>query len=71
MGGTYKLKKRLSVYADMSYQVITSEFMGGVAGTGMSVSSGSNGFLGFNVGVQVDLGKSCGKFQTLSSSSAH
>lgn len=45
MGGTYKLKKRLSVYADMSYQVITSEFMGGVAGTGMSVSSGSNGFL--------------------------
>ena len=63
--------KRLSVYADMSYQVITSEFMGGVAGTGMSVSSGSNGFFGFNVGVQVDLGKSCGKFQTLSSSSAH
>ena len=71
MGGTYKIKKRLSVYADMSYQVITSEFMGGVAGTGMSVSSGSNGFFGFNVGVQVDLGKSCGKFQTLFSSSAH
>lgn len=41
----------------MSYQVITSEFMGGVAGTGMSVSSGSNGFFSFNVGIQVDLGK--------------
>lgn len=57
VGGTYRIKKRLSVYTDMSYQVITSEFMGGVAGTGMSVSSGSNGFFSFNVGIQVDLGK--------------
>lgn len=62
VGGTYRIKKRLSVYTDMSYQVITSEFMGGVAGTGMSVSSGSNGFFSFNVGIQVDLGKSCGRF---------
>ena len=63
VGGTYRIKKRLSVYTDMSYQVITSEFMGGVAGTGMSVSSGSNGFFSFNVGIQVDLGKSCGRFK--------
>lgn len=62
VGGTYRFKKRLSVYTDMSYQVITSEFMGGVSGTGMSVSSGSNGFFSFNVGIQVDLGKSCGRF---------
>ena len=63
VGGTYRIKKRLSVYTDMSYQVITSEFMGGVAGTGMSVSSGSNGFFSFNVGIQVDLGNSCGRFK--------
>lgn len=62
IGGTYRFKKRLSVYTDMSYQVITSEFMGGVSGTGMQVSSGSNGFFSFNVGIQVDLGKSCGRF---------
>lgn len=59
VGGTYRFKKRLSVYTDMSYQVITSEFMGGVSGTGIS---GSNGFFSFNVGIQVDLGKSCGRF---------
>lgn len=65
LGGTYKVKGRLSVYADMAYQVITSEFMGGVSGTGMEVSAGSNGFLDFNVGVQIDLGKSRGKFRKI------
>lgn len=62
VGGTYRIKQCLSVYADMSYQVITSEFMGGVSGTGMQVSSGSNGFFSFNLGIQVDLGKSYGRF---------
>lgn len=62
VGGTYRFKKRLCVYTDMSYQVITSEFMGGVSGTGMQVSSGSNGFFSLNLGIQVDLGKSCGRF---------
>ena len=65
LGGTYKVKGRLSVYADMAYQVITSEFTGGVSGTGMSVAAGSNGFFGFNVGVQIDLGKSRGKFRKM------
>lgn len=65
LGGTYKVKGRLSVYADMAYQVITSEFMGGVSGTGMSVAAGSNGFFDFNVGVQIDLGKSRGKFRKM------
>ena len=65
LGGTYKVKGRLSVYADMAYQVITSEFTGGVSGTGMSVAAGSNGFFDFNVGVQIDLGKSRGKFRKI------
>ena len=65
LGGTYKVKGRLSVYADMAYQVITSEFTGGVSGTGMSVAAGSNGFFDFNVGVQIDLGKSRGKFMKM------
>ena len=65
LGGTYKVKGRLSVYADMAYQVITSEFTGGVSGTGMSVAAGSNGFFDFNVGVQIDLGKSKGKFRKM------
>ena len=65
LGGTYKVKGRLSVYADMAYQVNTSEFTGGVSGTGMSVAAGSNGFFDFNVGVQIDLGKSRGKFRKM------
>ena len=65
LGGTYKVKGKLSVYADMAYQVITSEFTGGVSGTGMSVAAGSNGFFDFNVGVQIDLGKSRGKFRKM------
>ena len=65
LGGTYKVKGRLSVYADMAYQVISSEFTGGVSGTGMSVAAGSNGFFDFNVGVQIDLGKSRGKFRKM------
>ena len=65
LGGTYKVKGRLIVYADMAYQVITSEFTGGVSGTGMSVAAGSNGFFDFNVGVQIDLGKSRGKFRKM------
>ena len=36
--------------------------MGGGSGTGMQVSSGSNGFFSFNIGIQVDLGKCCGRF---------
>lgn len=56
-GATYRLTPRLSLYADMAYQVITSEFTSDVAGTGMGVSFGANGFLDLHAGVQIDLGK--------------
>lgn len=55
VGGSYRLNDKLSLYAESAYQLITSEFTGGVSGTGMDVAAGSNGFLDFNVGVQVDL----------------
>lgn len=66
VGSTYRLNERLSLYADIAYQVMTSEFFGDVAGTGMSVAAGSNGYLDFHIGVQWDLGKSKGKFKRLS-----
>ena len=57
-GGTYRIDDRWSIYADMAYQVTTSEFFDGVgSGTGMSVSTGCNGFFDFQVGVQFNLGK--------------
>lgn len=65
-GCTYRISDKLHLYADVAYQSITSEFYGDIACTGMSVSSGSNGFLDFHVGVQFDLGKSGGKFKKVS-----
>ena len=66
IGSTYRLNERLSLYADVAYQVMTSEFFGDVSGTGMSVAAGSNGYFDFHIGVQWDLGKSKGKFKRLS-----
>ena len=66
IGSTYRLNERLSLYADVAYQVMTSEFFGDVAVTGMGVAAGSNGYLDFHIGVQWDLGKSKGKFKRLS-----
>jgi hypothetical protein len=57
-GCVYRLNKKLGFYADMAYQMTTSDFMGDVSGTGMTVSSGSNGLFDFHVGIQFDLGKS-------------
>ncbi len=54
-GYSYKLMDRLSLYADMAYQMTTSEFFAGVGHTGMKVSKGSNGFADLHVGVQWDL----------------
>ena len=56
-GTTYKLNDRWSLYADMAYQVITSEFTGGAGHTGMSVAAGSNGFMDINIGAQLRIGK--------------
>lgn len=61
-GCTYRLKEKLSFYGDIAYQVTTSDFGGGASGTGMSVSTGCNGFFDLHVGVLFDLGKSNGKF---------
>ena len=56
-GCTYRIKEKISLYGDMAYQVTTSDFAGGGSTTGMSVSTGCNGFFDFHVGVQFDLGK--------------
>ena len=61
-GITRCLTDRLSIYGDIGYQMITSEFFEGVAMTGMSVSTGHNSFMDINVGVQWDLGRSKGRF---------
>ena len=61
-GITRRLTDRISLYGDMAYQMITSEFYEGVAMTGMKVSTGHNAFMDFNVGVQWDLGRSKGRF---------
>lgn len=60
---TRRLTDRLSIYGEMAYQMITSEFFEGVALTGMTVSTGHNAFMDFNVGVQWDLGRSKGRFK--------
>ncbi len=52
---TYRLNDRLSLYGDFAYQVTTSESSAG--STGMSVSTGSNGFFDIDFGVRIDLGK--------------
>lgn len=63
VGTTCRVSKRVSLYADAAYQSITSEFFGDLSTTGMSVSTKHNSFTDFNLGVQVDLGKSAGKFK--------
>ena len=55
---SYSLNDRLSLYADVDYQVTTSE--SSVNGTG--ASSGSNGFFRLEAGVMINLGRSSGKF---------
>lgn len=61
-GITRRLTDRLSIYGDMAYQMITSEFFKGIAMTGMMVSIGHNAYMDFNIGVQWDLGRSKGRF---------
>lgn len=56
---TYRLNDRLSLFADVAYQVTTSE--SGVGTTG--ANSGSNGFFDIDLGIQIDLGRSSGKFK--------
>lgn len=58
VGTTYQINNRLGLYADMAFQMTTSEFTGGVGPTGMSVSTGFNGFMDFHIGVQWNLTES-------------
>lgn len=62
-GGIYRrLTDRVSIYGDLAYQMVTSEFFEGIAMTGMSVSTGHNAFMDINIGVQWDLGRCKGRF---------
>lgn len=53
---TFRLNDRLSLFGAAGYQVTTSEGMG-VSTTGMSVATGTNGFMNIDFGVVVDLGR--------------
>ena len=55
IGTVRRLTDRLSLYADMAYQIITSEFTGGIGMTGMGVSMKANGFMDFHIGVQMSM----------------
>ena len=61
---TYKLNDRLKLFADIAYQVTTSEFLGTANGPaeseGHKTSYGSNGWFDINVGVQYELGQVVG-----------
>lgn len=56
-GFTYRLNNRVSLYSDLTYSGITSEFFSGVpgAGTGMGVGWGFNGIISLHAGVRIGL----------------
>ena len=56
IGNTFRLNKRLKVYFDMAYNMVSSGFTGVEKSTGMGKNS--NGYFDINVGLQVNLGKS-------------
>lgn len=58
-GYTYRLNRRLTLYSDLTYAGITSEFFSGIpgAGTGMGVGWGFNGIISLHAGVRCYLGK--------------
>lgn len=52
---TYRLNDKLSLFADLGYQVTTSESSGGF--TGLKAGTGNNGFFDIDLGVKISLGK--------------
>ena len=56
LGSTFRLNRRLSIYVDLAYQMVSSGFVGVVKNTGTGTNS--NGYFDFNVGLQIDLGRS-------------
>lgn len=59
---TYKITPRLSLYYDMAYNMTTTEYTQGGIGndswSGGGKNGNANGYFDFNVGVQINLGKS-------------
>ena len=55
IGCTYSICNTLSLYYDMSFQGITSEFFGKIAVTGMDVGTKFNSFMDFHIGIQWNL----------------
>lgn len=53
---TFKLSDRIKLYADVAYQVTSSEFMNGKS-ENEETGSGSNGWFDLNVGIQYEFGK--------------
>lgn len=53
---TFKLSKKIKLYADVAYQFTSSEFREGNEKHN-SDHSGSNGWLDFNIGIQYEFGK--------------
>ena len=58
---TYRINDRLSLYADIDYQVTTSESSVSITHS----NSSSNGFFDISLGVSIDLGESKGRFTKL------
>lgn len=54
IGGTYRLSKRWSLYAETAYEGITTEYFSGVSWSGPTGGK-FNGIWDFNLGVQMDL----------------
>jgi len=55
VGCTYRVAECLSIFSDMAFQGITSEFFYTVATTGRDIGNQFNGFFDINLGVQWDL----------------
>jgi hypothetical protein len=55
IGNTFHLNKRLKIYFDMAYQMVSSGFVGVEKNTGNGPNS--NGYLDINAGLQINLGK--------------
>lgn len=56
IGNTFRMNKRLKIYFDMAYQMVSSGFVGVEKSTGNGPNS--NGYFDINVGLQINLGKS-------------
>lgn len=56
IGNTFRMSKRIKIYFDMAYNMVSSGFTGVEKNTGMGKNS--NGYFDLDLGVQMNLGKS-------------